>query len=445
MIRAFFITTMMSALAVASPLRNFQGPTDIGGRAVGIPYQSAGIPFNEWLAQLTLCFAPFAAHILNGVPTTVMTEHSSPSWTSRINFYNPTSILWRYLMITDRRIRCKNWTAEDMAGSNAAFFVGADSSRSVIPSATTGRWDGSVDIMLRSQRWLVRRPPRSRVSLLSVSVISTLVVVAQGIQALYELVAQIKTGVPYIQGLSGVFLPLAIFSLTRLPPAMWLSTEFAYGAIDSGRPEPVILTTNTGPGMTRRLARARLRPARFGPANEDHYPEPSDSVEIDFDKQQQRVSYLEDHQDEHLPSDSIRNNEDKMQPQTYWPAVLFRLIIVLILLGFVLVGIGHLLTNKEFTGEFNAAGITEHFLYSVWVFVTLVIFVVYGVRGEADTTIIPCVASRWYLAYTLIWYAGAVAVIVLNSVQLRRTKCGLYTTYTVEEGLDDKLCAMFEA
>jgi hypothetical protein len=156
------------------------------------------------------------------------------------------------------------------------------------------------------------------------------------------------------------------------------------------------------------------------------------------------VPYLEVHQDEHLPSDSIRNNENKMRSQRYWRAVLFRLIIVFILLGFVLVSIGHLLTDKEFTGEFNAAAITQHFLYSVWVFVTLVIFVVYGVRGKANTTIIPCVASRWYLAYTLIWYAGAVVVIVLNSVQMRRTKCGVYTTYTVEDGLDDKLCAMFE-
>ena len=406
MIRVFFTITMMSARAVASPLKNFHGPIDIARRAADVPYQSAGIPFNEWLAQLTLCFAPFAAHILNGVPTTVMTEHSSPSWASRISFYNPTTILWRYIIITDRRIRCKNWTAEDMAASNAAFLVGADSSGSAIPSGATGRWDGSEDIMVRSREWLIRTPPRSRVSLLSVSVISTLVVVAQGIQALYEIVAQIKTGVPYIQGLSGVFLPLAIFSLTRLLPAMWLSNEFAYGAIGSGRLEP------------------------------------SDSVEMDFHKQQQRVPYLEDPQDEHLPSDSIRSNENKMRPQRYWPAVVFRLIIIFILLVFVLVGIGHLLTNKEFTGDFNAAAITQHLLYSLWVLVTLVIFVVYGVRGKANTTIIPCVASRWYLAYTLIWYAWAVAVIVLNSVQMRRTICGVYTTYTVEDGLDDKLCAM---
>jgi hypothetical protein len=411
MIRVFFTITMMSTLAVASPLKNFQGPVDIARRAAGVPYQSAGIPFNEWLAQLTLCFAPFAAHILNGVPTTVMTEHSSPSWTSKINFYNPTTILWRYVIITDRRIRCKNWTAKDMAASNAAFLVGADSSGSVTPSGATDRWDGSEDIMVRIREWLIRPPPHSRVSLLSVSVISTLVVVAQGIQALYEIVAQTKTGVPYIQGLSGVFLPLAIFSLIRLPPAMWLSNDFAYGAISSGRPEP------------------------------------SDSVEMDFHplhKQQQRMSYLEDHQDEHLPSDSIRNNENKMRPQRYWQAVLFRLIIIFILLCFVLVGVGHLLTNKEFTGEFNTAGITELLLYNLWVFVTLIIFVVYGVRGKANTTIIPCVASRWYLAYTLIWYAGAVAVIVLNSVQMRRTKCGVYTTYTVKDGLDDKLCAMFD-
>jgi hypothetical protein len=33
----------------------------------------------------------------------------------------------------------------------------------------------------------------------------------------------------------------------------------------------VILTTTTGPGMTQKLARARLRLARFRSASEDHY------------------------------------------------------------------------------------------------------------------------------------------------------------------------------
>jgi hypothetical protein len=39
------------------------------------------------------------------------------------------------------------------------------------------------------------------------------------------------------------------------------------------RAEPVILTTKMGPGMTQKLAQARLRPARFRPVSKDHRAE----------------------------------------------------------------------------------------------------------------------------------------------------------------------------
>jgi hypothetical protein len=280
-----------------------------------------------------------------------------------------------------------------MAASNSVFWIVKDGTRE-------GHWDGTEDIIERSQEWLVRPPTRTRVSLISVSVISTLVVVAQGIQALYELIAQIHTGVSYIQGLSGVFLPLAIFSLTRLPPAMWLSDEFTYAVIGS---------TQRGTAF--------------------------DAIELP----------VQSHGDEHyLIEDIDRKPQNKMRSQTYWPAALFRIAVVLVLLAFITISIGHVLTNKQFKGDTNVAGLAQHILYTIWIIVTLIIFVAYGVLGQANTTTIPCIASSWYLAYTLLWYAGAVAVIVLNAIQMRRTSCGVYTTYTPSANLDDQLCSMFE-
>jgi hypothetical protein len=383
-----FIIAITTALADAFPIKHAEIV-----RRTDIPYQSAHTPFQEWLAQLTLCFAPLATHILTGVPTPVTPKRASPSWISRINFYNPTTILWRYLSITDRRIRCKDWTAEDMAASNSAFWILNERTRE-------GYWDGSEEMMVRSREWLIQPPPENRVSLISVSVISTVVVVAQGIQALYEVIAQIQTGVSYIQGLSGVFLPLAIFSLTRLPPAVWLSDEFTYTVIGSTRVATAF-----------------------------------DAIELTFAKQA----------DMHLLIEEVHHNErDKMRSQMYPPAVLFRIAVVLLLFAFIGISVGHVLTNKQFMGDTNVAGFSQHILYTIWVIATLIIFVAYGVQGQARTTIIPCIGSRWYLAYTLLWYAGAVVVIVLNAVQMRRTTCGEYTTYLPSAGLDDKLCAMFD-
>lgn len=185
--------------------------------SVAVHYQSKGIPFQEWLGQITLCFAPYAAHVLIGVPQFIsLQKGQQPRWTDKINFFNPTTIIWRYVSIFDRRIRAHTWTAENMAASNAAFF-------------TARGWNGSEALMgLLGENWLIRTPSGTRITLLSVSAIGTIVVSFQGVQALYELIFQIRTGVPLIQGLGGIFLPLAVFGLLRVFPAMWLSDEFAY-------------------------------------------------------------------------------------------------------------------------------------------------------------------------------------------------------------------------
>jgi hypothetical protein len=195
-------------------------PILLSRESIVVHYQSKGIPFQEWLAQVTLCFAPYAAHVLIGVPQFIqLQEGHQPRWLDRINFFNPTTIIWRYVTIFDRRLRARIWTAEYMAGSNAAIF------------AARG-WDGSEALLrLLDHSWLTRTPSSTRIKILSVSTIGTIVVSVQGMQALYELIFQIKTGVPLIQGLGGVFLPLAVFGLFRLFPAMWLSNEFAYKTV----------------------------------------------------------------------------------------------------------------------------------------------------------------------------------------------------------------------
>jgi hypothetical protein len=126
-----------------------------------------------------------------------------------------------------------------MAASNAAIF-------------TSRGWNGSEAFMLLlDDSWLAQKPSGTRISPLSVSAIGTLVVFVQGVQALYELVLQIKTGVSLIQGLGGVFLPLAVFGLLRVFPAMWLSDEFAYKIVARGSPEAQVLEVHGQPNRNR--------------------------------------------------------------------------------------------------------------------------------------------------------------------------------------------------
>ena len=89
-------------------------------------YQSQGIPFPTWFDQITLCLAPLVAHVAGGVvsPTLLPSSTPPPRWSARLPHFNPISIVWRYYIIGDRRLRARSWDQADMAASNAVFWDG---------------------------------------------------------------------------------------------------------------------------------------------------------------------------------------------------------------------------------------------------------------------------------------------------------------------------------
>lgn len=187
-------------------------------------FQSSEIDFATWISIFTLCLAPLIAHIISGLPE-IVHLHDRPSWSDRIGIYNPTTIFWRYFAVLDRRVRFRNWSATDMAASNAFFWNGKE-------------WDGSEDRMLQAHAQCVRPPEQTHVGLLSGSAVKTLVITLQGIQALYvllqpnEMALQIST--------STLFQPMALFGLVRLPAAFWLSDEHHYLNDESPRPPETV-------------------------------------------------------------------------------------------------------------------------------------------------------------------------------------------------------------
>src|SRR2546430_12965099 len=136
--------------------------------------QSSDIMLDDWIALLTLCLAPIVMHIVAGAPSTVHLHHQPPAWHDIICHYNPTSILWRYFTILDRRIRAKTWDSADMAASNASFW-------------TEHGWDGSETMTEKSRKSWTRLPSHARVNFFSVSAAKTIIVSLQGVQAIYIL------------------------------------------------------------------------------------------------------------------------------------------------------------------------------------------------------------------------------------------------------------------
>jgi len=181
----------------------------------GIRVQSQNNPLSEWLAQMTLCFAPLVTHFFIGLPIMVNQTTRRIPWRCVAPLLHPTTILWRYMTILDRRLRCRRWTPERFSATNAAFF-------------THKGWTSSEQKMEESLRDLVRWPPSTRASLLSVSVLGTLVVAIQGVQVLNEMIIVPTLGLDSSQGVATVFFPLAIISLFRLFPALCITQDFAF-------------------------------------------------------------------------------------------------------------------------------------------------------------------------------------------------------------------------
>ena len=79
---------------------------------VPLTYLSGNITFNAWIDLITLSLAPLLAHLAGGAPRTTLIDDSipKPRWHDRMCHYNPTSVLWRYYAIADRRLRSTKWT-----------------------------------------------------------------------------------------------------------------------------------------------------------------------------------------------------------------------------------------------------------------------------------------------------------------------------------------------
>jgi hypothetical protein len=207
--------------------------------------------------------------------------------------------------------------------------------------------------------------------------------------------------------LESVFAPLAVASLVRLLPAMWLSDEWGYRTLN-----------NTMDDSDRLIS----------------HPRRSLAVSSDL-RDEQRNSFTTEEIDK----------ADCMHPQSYWPAVLLRVLYLFVWLCFTAyMAICQVTTVGELLSPYPLAStIVDHLLYLFLCLMTFFISLFYIAIGEGNNTVMPCIGTFWYTAYTIAWYIGAVAVVVIRGLETRRTPCGVYTTFPPEAGLDEKLCATY--
>ncbi|RYP69382.1 hypothetical protein DL771_006139 [Monosporascus sp. 5C6A] len=344
-------------------------------------YQSQDITFATWITLFTLCLAPLVAHIVAGVPQPSFLCSHSPKWHDRLCHYNPTSIIWRYAMITDRRIRAKSWGREDIAASNALFW-------------TCRGWDGSEAMVTAGLPYCTRLPDNARVAIFSQEMIKTIIITLQGIQALIPIISGLSTSRAsdsFVQWMAvdTIFFPLSILGLFRLCCAAWLTEDFLY---------------------------SNSQVVRLGSI-------PASSA------QDNRTSF------ENVPHESLppSANQTRFRPTAFWASIVFRAVYLLPILAMSTTCILYLgpWTAKDITSPTSNGLTTTSFLlalsYLLFVSTTAIVCAYYFARGHT-TTVIPCISSLWYKAYTVVVIGLGIVLIVISCMETRKTPCGIYTS-----------------
>jgi hypothetical protein len=359
-------------------------------------YQSKAIDFGEWLELLTLCLAPLLAHVIAGVPSPVILHDSKPRWHDRIGHFNPTSILWRYLTILDRRVRAKIWLPLNMAASNANFW-------------TDEGWDGSETMIWKSRRFCTRPPTKTRIDFFSGTAAKTLIVALQGIQAIYQLIMGMvePEAKKYADLLAfqAIFNPLSIIGLFRLPVALWLTEDYAYANLNDASETP---------------HGHRLDAIKYA-AVPQHEKRPESTTTLALFE----VSSIE--------------LSNAFHPANNWRGWLIPAAFSVPLVG--LWGMTLFYITPLNGRLYTTTNFMVNFFYLVFLTGCISISSTYLWKGRKEntrSTVIPCVNSLWYKAYTLALIMAAVALMVVAALETRKTPCGRYTTS--RRSHDDTLC-----
>lgn len=362
-------------------------------------YHSGDIPFPEWISIFTVSLAPLVAHIASGVPhTSYLACKPRPRWHDHVGLYNPTSILWRYAAIADRRMRAREWSEVDMAASNALFW-------------TTRGWDGSEEMVALSVPYCTRLPDHSRVAIASWETAKTVLITLQAAQAAYIYIQStaLLNGIGFVVALDTIFFPVALLGVLRLVAAFWLTDEYGYniGLLNSAVPELDQSILNTSPTAERQSFRSR--------------PVSIDSLA------QHPISpgYA-----------SPCTSTSRFRSCSYVPSRLLRLFYHLLLMA-VWVSTFTIFAHSE-RSAYSVTGLIMNAMFLTILTFTVLIFGYYFWIGKTTSTVLPCLSHTWYKAYSVALVGLMISLIVVASLETQKTSCGRYVTIPT---MAELLCA----
>ncbi|KAF8862231.1 hypothetical protein BDZ45DRAFT_686980 [Acephala macrosclerotiorum] len=388
-----------------------------------ITYQSKGISFTDWVSLLTLCVTPLLAHIIAGIPDIVCLSvpRTHLSWHQRLCQYNPTTIIWRYFAIADRRIRAKHWDANTLAASNALFW-------------THRGWDGSEAMIQRSRKYCIKPPDSTRIGLLSKSFFKTVIVTIQGVQAAILLVGGFTSATSFTTTLSisSIFFPLAIFGLLRLCAAPWLTDDYIYIEYEQREAASTpVAALFAEPENDQNGYSITPAPRVTDTEYSKGWAEVSQSATAipmtPYHSKTRTTSY------EGLVNISETNIESSFRPANSWRGRIFRVFFLVPILLLWVMCIMYMVPWSNYGPRVEANITVTLFIlninYLVFLSATLFTYIYYFIRGRSATTVIPCISSTWYQIYTGILLVMMLILVIVAAIETRKTPCGMYTSW----------------
>lgn len=222
---------------------------------------------------------------------------------------------------------------------------------------------------------------------MSSSSIKTALAALQGAQAISTLCVGWSGGQQALTiSLPIIFLPCAIFGLLRLPAALWLSDEYGYADIESWD------------------------------ANVS-----SDLLEF---------------------SRKIAEPPERIQRplSSTWRSMAVKALYIVPLIGLLALVVLHSVPMQDFQ-VWTITTLVARLFYFSFLLITITSTVIHMARNKTESTVFPSIDKTWYRCYTIILYIFALILLILASLETRRTPCGKYTTYPAQKEFDDKICS----
>jgi hypothetical protein len=347
--------------------------------------------FPEWVTLFTLCLAPLIAHIIAGTPPVSYLARNRPTWIDTLCHYNPTSIIWRYAAIVDRRLRATRWCPSDLAATNAIFW-------------TTKGWNGEESMVISAMPFQIQVSQKSHIDIFSITMLKTVIITLQGCSALYSLTGGLAGSIPTSMnvamgsGMDVIFFPLAILGLLRLCAAAWLTEDFAYMCLDDF---------------------PHKSSQHNDSYNEDGFPlfNTADDVDPWLVIPPKAETYFR-------------------APNSAWISCAFRTVYLLICIGIWSFALVSLIPQPGSSGLYSVTSFLTNLFYLSFLTISIFTYAIYFLRGKTTTTIIPCISSSWYKAYTILLMATILVLVIISAMETYREPNGLYTSFSTNIHMD---------